>query len=214
MDRALETTNATKNGARDVLVRYAAAVCSVAAGLALRFALGDVLGATVPYITFFPAVMLAAWFGGFGPGILATALSLIAAFYFAIEPFRLDASNSAHVVGALVFLAFSVFISALNEALRRSRARSDERFRQLALETARRTSAEEALAESKREAERDRDLLRITLSSIGDAVIAADAGGRVTFLNAIAQTLTGWTQAEAGGRRSQTFLSSATRKPG
>jgi PAS domain S-box-containing protein len=42
--------------------------------------------------------------------------------------------------------------------------------------------------------------LRITLSSIGDAVIATDAGGVVTFLNRVAEALTGWTQHEAVGR--------------
>ena len=41
--------------------------------------------------------------------------------------------------------------------------------------------------------------LRVTLSSIGDAVITADADGGVTFLNPAAQSLTGWTQAEAAG---------------
>jgi PAS domain S-box-containing protein len=38
---------------------------------------------------------------------------------------------------------------------------------------------------------------RVTLASIGDAVIATDTGGRVTFLNPLAETLTGWTFAEA-----------------
>jgi PAS domain S-box-containing protein len=42
--------------------------------------------------------------------------------------------------------------------------------------------------------------LRVTLSSIGDAVIAADVGGHVTFLNPRAEVLTGWTNEEAAGR--------------
>jgi PAS domain S-box-containing protein len=42
--------------------------------------------------------------------------------------------------------------------------------------------------------------LRVTLSSIGDAVITTDAESRVTFLNGAAETLTGWTQNEAVGR--------------
>ena len=42
--------------------------------------------------------------------------------------------------------------------------------------------------------------LRVTLSSIGDAVIATDTKGSVTFLNQVAEKLTGWTQAEAQGR--------------
>ena len=41
---------------------------------------------------------------------------------------------------------------------------------------------------------------RVTLSSIGDAVIASDAVGRVTFLNPTAETMTGWKNDEAVGR--------------
>ncbi|MCI0642165.1 MAG: PAS domain S-box protein [Gemmataceae bacterium] len=45
-----------------------------------------------------------------------------------------------------------------------------------------------------------KEWLRVTLSSIGDAVITTDAQSRVTFLNPAAQTLTGWTQQEADGK--------------
>ena len=41
---------------------------------------------------------------------------------------------------------------------------------------------------------------RVTLSSIGDAVIATDSGGRVTFMNGHAQSLTGWSMVDADGR--------------
>ncbi|HEX4142360.1 MAG TPA: PAS domain S-box protein [Pirellulales bacterium] len=41
--------------------------------------------------------------------------------------------------------------------------------------------------------------LRVTLSSIGDAVITTDAGGSVTFLNPVAESLTGWKAADARG---------------
>jgi PAS domain S-box-containing protein len=46
----------------------------------------------------------------------------------------------------------------------------------------------------------ERERYRITLSSIGDAVISTDADGRVTFLNSMAESLTGWTKTEAAGR--------------
>jgi len=42
--------------------------------------------------------------------------------------------------------------------------------------------------------------LRVTLSSIGDAVITTDTNGHVTFLNPVAQDLTGWTQEQAAGK--------------
>ena len=41
--------------------------------------------------------------------------------------------------------------------------------------------------------------LRITLASIGDAVISTDALGRVTFLNTVAEKLTGWSRADVPG---------------
>jgi PAS domain S-box-containing protein len=48
--------------------------------------------------------------------------------------------------------------------------------------------------------EQQRQLLAVTLASIGDAVIVTDPQGRVTFLNDEAERLTGWTNGEADGR--------------
>jgi len=56
-----------------------------------------------------------------------------------------------------------------------------------------RRKAEEALRKQS-------DWLRVTLSSIGDAVITTDVEARVTFMNRVAESLTGWTQAEVMGR--------------
>ena len=44
-----------------------------------------------------------------------------------------------------------------------------------------------------------REWLRVTLSSIGDAVITTDTAGLVTFMNPVAQSLTGWTLEQATG---------------
>ena len=44
------------------------------------------------------------------------------------------------------------------------------------------------------------ELLRVTLQSIGDAVITTDVAGRVTWLNPVAERLSGWLQTEAAGR--------------
>jgi PAS domain S-box-containing protein len=44
------------------------------------------------------------------------------------------------------------------------------------------------------------DWYRVALASIGDAVIVTDAQSRVTFMNSVAETLTGWSMAEAEGQ--------------
>jgi diguanylate cyclase (GGDEF)-like protein/PAS domain S-box-containing protein len=46
----------------------------------------------------------------------------------------------------------------------------------------------------------EQERARVTLDSIGDAVISSDLWGRVTYLNAVAEKMTGWTRREASGR--------------
>ena len=74
-----------------------------------------------------------------------------------------------------------------------------EKMDQLDAEIERRRRAEEALRE--REA-----WLRVVLASIADAVVTADTGGRVTWMNPAAEALTGWTLAEANGQPIQRVM--------
>jgi PAS domain S-box-containing protein len=81
----------------------------------------------------------------------------------------------------------------------------EKRLRSVALQNAQsilfaRQRAEQELLEAKAALQKHSEWLRITLSSIGDAVIATDAEGRVAFMNGVAEALTGWAQAEANGR--------------
>jgi diguanylate cyclase (GGDEF)-like protein/PAS domain S-box-containing protein len=46
----------------------------------------------------------------------------------------------------------------------------------------------------------EKERAQVTLNSIGDAVISTDAAGNVTYLNQVAEAMTGWTGAEALGR--------------
>jgi PAS domain S-box-containing protein len=117
--------------------------------------------------------MLSAWVGGVGPGILTTLLTAAAAEYFWIEPIGSWAvDDQTELVGLGLFVAIGIFISILNEAWRRSI---------------------DAVGASE-------ERLRVTIHSLGDAVIATDGHGRVTQLNPVAETLTGWQQSDAIGR--------------
>ena len=46
----------------------------------------------------------------------------------------------------------------------------------------------------------EKERAQVTLNSIGDAVISTDVKGRVTYINIVAEQLTGWSRAEALGR--------------
>jgi PAS domain S-box-containing protein len=155
-------------------VRYTAAVGAVALGWAAREVITPAVGPTaLPFVFFFPPVAVAAWFGGFGPGLLSVVLSTFIADWAFIEPVRAFAFNSVSDYAAM--MAFAVSALIIVGAIRAMhRARS-----QLALA---------------------HDVLRTTIGSIGDAVIATDEQGRVTFLNAEAERLTQWTNAEATGQ--------------
>jgi PAS domain S-box-containing protein len=91
-----------------------------------------------------------------------------------------------------------------------SKITSDQTRRKQAEESARLLIGEQA---ARQEAERSagaiqvqREQLRVTLRSIGDAVIATDAAGKVTMLNAVAEQLTGWTEPQAVGQLLETVF--------
>jgi len=72
------------------------------------------------------------------------------------------------------------------------------------------------LQETRSSLSRSEENLRITLDSIGDAVISTDTSGLVTRMNPVAETLTGWAFAEAVGKRlAEIFplIDATTRQP-
>jgi PAS domain S-box-containing protein len=60
-------------------------------------------------------------------------------------------------------------------------------------------AANEALGRKSEELRQQREWFAVTLSSIGDAVITTDTQSRITFLNPVAESMTGWTSADAAG---------------
>ncbi len=93
----------------------------------------------------------------------------------------------------------------VQEANRRLEAANQALLRELA----ERKKAHEALVRSEK-------WFSTTLVSVGDAVIATDMNGSVTFMNSVAESLTGWTRAEAAGKSMEIvfdILNKETRRP-
>lgn len=66
---------------RPVLLTYGCALLSVALVIVFRSLLQPVLADQAPLLLFTLAVMTSAWYGGLGPGLLATCLSTFAGVY-------------------------------------------------------------------------------------------------------------------------------------
>ena len=98
---------------------YVMAVAGVAAAAAVRGALTPLWGDDFPFVTFYPAVMLAAWYGGgFGPGLVAAALSTALACMF--RP-----SLASEVTPLVLFALINALIVALLAGLQRGRRRAE-----------------------------------------------------------------------------------------
>lgn len=104
---------------------YAVAVGVVAATVGLKYWLNAFLEPDSPFLLFFAAVMVAAWYGGLGPGLLATLLADVASNFFFMDP-RYDLLFTRDQGVRLgLFLVEGICISVLAGVLQRARRRAE-----------------------------------------------------------------------------------------
>jgi two-component system sensor kinase FixL len=159
--------------------RYVVAIAAFGSALLFRYAFSDQFGATVPYLQFFPAIMLAAWYGGLGPGILTTVLATLVAMYWLLPPAGMAVGQTADQLSLGTFVAIGVFISWLNHRLH-------------VAQQAQRSAVATAMAETER--------LDAILTMTVDGIIVIDARGRIEAFNRGAQDLFGYPEDEVLGR--------------
>jgi PAS domain S-box-containing protein len=106
-----------------IVIRYAFAVAMVGLATLLRWWLDRYFGAEMPtFITWYPAVLVAASIAGGGPGVLATVLAALAADYWFIEPYgRFGIAKPSDAAALGIFVGTCVFVCILMERLRRAR---------------------------------------------------------------------------------------------
>ena len=158
---------------------YIAALLLVGGSLVLRWTFAPFFGDNVPYLQFFPAIMLAAWYGGFGPGVLATAAAALAALYFFLPPDGFALSRQSDAVSLALFVATGVVLASLNGRLR-------------AAQQSARVEADKATTRAER--------LSAIINTTVDGIIVIDARGLIESLNAGAQRLFGYAEAEVLGK--------------
>ena len=104
---------------RSPLLRYVVSVITVAAALGLNL-LSWPLVQRSPSSLFFASVMMSAWYGGLGPGILATVLSALSLDYFFIAPVNSIKLDWSAIVRLSVFLLVALLTSYLTAARKRA----------------------------------------------------------------------------------------------
>jgi PAS domain S-box-containing protein len=159
--------------------RYGLAALLMAATLALRFALQPWLGQNVPYLQFFPAILVAAWYGGLGPGLATTVASVIAAMFLFLPPDGMAVGSAADLISLSLFSATGVGISWLSARARRA-------------EGGHQAAASLATARAER--------LDAVINTTVDGIIVIDAKGRIEAFNRGAERLFGYPAPEVVGR--------------
>lgn len=89
---------------RGRIARYAVGIGLFALGLAVRMATDHLFPPGFPFLTFFPAVIVATFLAGRGPGIVCALLSGLAAWYFFVPPLNSFAVTSGGATAMLFYL--------------------------------------------------------------------------------------------------------------
>ena len=174
---------------RSSLKTYGLGFAALAAAVLLRWLLDPLMGDALPLVTLFGAVAAAVWLGGYRLAIPVALLGYIACHFLFIPPRgHLDFTRAADVVGVVAYLFTCSIIILFGEVARVAQRRAHERH----------------------------EVFRVTLRSIGDAVITTDIQGHITSINGVGESLTGWSHADALGQpldRVFHIVNEATRQP-
>jgi PAS domain S-box-containing protein len=158
---------------RNSLKIYTLGLGALVAAVLLRWLFDPFMGDALPLVTIFGAVAAAVWLGGYRVAVPVTLVGYLACHFLFIQPRgQLELSKSGDVVGLIAYLVTCGLIIFFGEAARVAQSRAHER----------------------------QEVFRVTLRSIGDAVITTDTSGRITYINGVGEALTGWSDQEALGQ--------------
>jgi PAS domain S-box-containing protein len=114
---------------RPRVVYYGAAVAAAILALLIQYLLVPLFGVNPdasPFMVFFAAVVVAAWFGGLGPGLVATGLSTLLSWYFFLTPqYTFELGSFGQGLRLAVFVLEGVVISLLAQALHSARREAE-----------------------------------------------------------------------------------------
>jgi PAS domain S-box-containing protein len=176
----------------DIALRYGVAVLAAGAALGIKLLLDPLTVQDTPFLLVFGAIIVSAWYGGLGPGLLATAVSALATDYFFLYPRGTLTGFSVEGIDVLAFTLEGVLVSVLTSSLRSARDRAQR-------STLEARSHQESLRESE-------ERFRLMVEGVKDyAIFMLDPGGCVTIWNDGAERIVGYGEEEILGRHFSSF---------
>ena len=177
---------------RPALLRYSVAALSVALVLLIRLLLSPLITQETPFLLLSVAILVGAWFGGLGPGLLATVLAALAVDYFFLAPRGSFTMPGLQAVPLGLFVLQGLTITLLIAALRSSRERAE------ASALASRSHHEDL--------RRSEERFRLLVGSVKEyAIFLLDGQGRVATWNEGAQRIKGYEAGEIIGEHFSVF---------
>ena len=170
--------DAVVSTSRSPLLRYGAAFVSVTCAFLLTQAV-PAIDQFIPFGLYILAVLISVVYGGVGPGVLSAVLALLVAPGWVLSPTGLLPISTRFPLHTIAFVVIATIIVLLNDALRRTRRRLVGERQQYAAQLS---------------------YQAFLLDHVNDAVCVFDRDQLVTYWNRGAETLYGWTAAEALGR--------------
>jgi PAS domain S-box-containing protein len=176
----------------DIGLRYGVAMLAVGAALGIKLLLDPLTVQDTPFLLVSGAIIVSTWYGGLGPGLLATVVSALATDYFFLYPRGTLTGFSVEGIDVLAFMLEGVLVSVLTSSLRSAR----DRARRSTLEARRH---QERLRESE-------ERFRLMVEGVKDyAIFMLDPGGRITTWNDGAERIEGYGEEEILGRHFSSF---------
>jgi len=172
----------------------AGGVCAVL-GLVVRALLSPHLGASAPFLTFYPALAIASLIGGLRAGIVATGLSAVMAAFFIDPVGSIEIRSSADRLAMAMFLGSGLILSFVGELLHRENTRrQDLRVRE---ELASREALKARVAGNQ--------ILRVIGEYSDNLIYVKDASGRFLYANPAVLKLVGKSESEILGFTDASF---------
>lgn len=207
------TTNGTNNriagSSHKLIIHYAFSVLLALVAFLIRYALSQWVGDTkTPFLTFYPAILLATLYGGFGPGLLCLALATFGSLYFLepVEQFTLH--TGIDQISLFTFVCVSAIILFVVDGQQKAKARADAHATE-ALRRQQRIEALQAQLQLRlKEAEHQAQLMETLLKQVPTGISIAEPpdvriikesryGERISGMSA--EELEGKPQAEVRG---------------